>query len=376
MSQTAISTAPTASPPTGEVFDQSLLQAIHKHMKGETSSDAHHWLNHFIDVLTAEGEQLDNMPKHKTLSLRDSLPQQPSLFQLPNSQPSQAFTRAAALPTSALLHAAAVNVADIPVAGIASMPPNERPLIVTQTVYVTATPSTITTTATATAERTGAGEDTSITDLMNKYNSHPQDNFLPIIILLAVFGTILVIGMLIGCVWWRKQNSQSKKQAIDREMEEQSRRRQTGHLPLAQYNGGLSTSQHQDRSRQTEEIATTSHSNSRRPSKTPSATQNVKSFKGKRSTLPQIDTSRAQVEDAPISPTFVPLPGTPMRLVSRQQVYEDPQRRRGVDALDLAAQQESNHKHWKAANQDQGSSSNDHPWSADEPAYGKEEVNV
>jgi hypothetical protein len=55
-----------------------------------------------------------------------------------------------------------------------------------------------------------------------------------------------------------------------------------------------------------------------------------------------------------------------MRLVSRQQVYQDPQRRRGVDALDLAAQQESNQKHWKSVNSVKGPSSIDQPKSADQ----------
>jgi hypothetical protein len=364
---------PTTSTGQSETFDESILHSIHKQMDGETASDAQRMLKHFIGLLTAENEQLDAVPKHKKLSLKDTLrSQQVSPYSLPSSE---LLLASASVPSNTTI-AAEVTISDVAAAAIASTLPNDRVIIVTQTVYVTATPYTVTTTATASAESTDSGSNTGDSGLLNNYNSHPADTALPVIILLAVFGTILVIGMLLGAVWWRSQSKQRKRRsrAVDSEMEEQHHRRPpTAHTTSAQQNisgEGINTSQHQNHARQSDfstKPALLSNS-SRRPSMTPSINQRLKSFKGKGIDLPLIDTASTKVEeeDPPISPTFVPLPGTPMRLVSRQQVYQDPQRRRGVDALDLAAQQESNQKHWKSVNSVKGPSSIDQPKSADQ----------
>lgn len=368
---------PTTSTAQSKTFDESILRSIHKQMDGETASDAQRMLKHFIGLLNAENEELDAVPKHKRLSLKDTLrSQQVSPSLLASSEP---LLASASAPSNTII-AAAVTISDVAAAAIASTSPNDRVIIVTQTVYVTATPYTVTTTATASAELTDSESNTGDPSLLNKYNSHSTDTALPIIILLAVFGSILVIGMLLGAVWWRLQSKQRKRRsrAVDSEMEEYYRRRPpTAHTTSAQQDitgERINTSQHQNHARQSDfntKPALLSNG-SRRPSMTPSINQRLKSFKGKGIDLPPIDTTSTKVveEDPPISPTFVPLPGTPMRLVSRQQVYQDPQRRRGVDALDLAAQQESNQKHWKSVNSAKGPSSIDQPKSADQLGNG------
>jgi hypothetical protein len=144
-------------------------------------------------------------------------------------------------------------------------------------------------------------------------------------------------------------------------MEEQSRRPPGGYaydLHMASKQG-LNTRQPQDYFNEADLYTspTAPPNNLSQPSGASSQSGNAKKYKGKATNLPAINTGSAQVEDPPISPTFVPLPGTPMKLVSRQQVFQDPQRRRGVDALDTDAQQESNQKHWKSVHSDDGISS-------------------
>jgi hypothetical protein len=359
-------------------MDESIMRTIRQQMDGRTASDAQILLNYLIEKLNAEQEALYDLPKDQTVVWKDGVPPSPappvessSFIPLPS-------TSSIVLSSVTSLPIAATSVIDIASVGPGPTLSTERPLIVTQTVYVTATPSIVATTSTATPQPTNSGVDNSIAELMNKYNAGAHDKTVPIMILLALFGTVLFIGIVTGLLWWRKGKQRRKQQAIDheREMEEQRRRPPYGYAyeQFMASKHGLHASQPQDDPKESSLYTgpAVPPSNSKRPSMTSLQTHHTKKFKGKASNLPTIDTSSRQVEDPPISPTFVPLPGTPMKLVSRQQVFQDPQRRRGVDALDLAAQQESNQKHWKTVIPNHASTSNAAPKRVDVASTGDE----
>lgn len=337
------------------------MRAIHEQMNGKTAEDAQQLLDELIETLRSEHNDLNDVPRSQTLVIEEDAPSSSFPPTKPSSLISMSVT-SALIPLSATpmpsVERSAVNIIADALGPTSS---KETPLIVTQTVYVTATPSNVAS-ASAKASSTTSDEENakSMADLMNKYNNGTHDYSRTIIILLCLFGSILVIGMLIAGLWWRKDRKRRQKRALDREkeMEEQSRRPPGGYaydLFMASKQG-LNTRQPQDYFNETGPYTspTAPPNNSSQPSGALSQPGNAKKYKGKATNLPAINTGSAQEEDPPISPTFIPLPGTPMKLVSRQQVFQDPQRRRGVDALDTDAQQESNQKHWKSVHSDDG----------------------
>ncbi|KAI8581932.1 hypothetical protein K450DRAFT_269720 [Umbelopsis ramanniana AG] len=346
-----------------DVFGEDILRAIHHRMDGRTASDAQKLLNDLIEMLSAEHNELNDIPKRQTLVMNDDAPQssvpptRPSTLNAPSI--TSTFIPSSATPIPSAEQSAVKIVADA-LGPTSSM---ENPLIVTQTIYVTATPSSITSSTTTASPATADDESKSMAELLKKYNNGAHNYSLTIIILLCIFGAILVIGLLIAVLWWRKDRQRRKQRAIEREreMEEQSRKPPGGYAyeQFMANKHGLNARQPQDYFTEAgyHTDATSPPNHSTQPLGAPSQYENAIKFKGKAANLPAINTGSAQVEDPPISPTFVPLPGTPMKLVSRQQVFQDPQRRRGVDALDLDAQQESNQKHWKSVHSDGGPSS-------------------
>lgn len=339
------------------------MRAIHEQMNGKTAEDAQQLLDELIEMLSSEHNDLNDVPSRQTLVIQDDVPQSSVPPTNPSSLISMSVTTAL-IPLSATpmpgVERSAVNIIADALGPTGS---TEKPLIVTQTVYVTATPSNIASASAKASSTTDEDNAKSMAELMNKYNNGTHDYSRTIIILLCIFGSILVIGMLIAGLWWRKDRKRRQQRAFDREkeMEEQSRRPPGGYAyeQFMASKQGLNTRQPQDYLNEagSHTSPTAPPNNSSQFSGAPSQSGNEKKYKGKATNLPAINTGSAQVEDPPISPTFVPLPGTPMKLVSRQQVFQDPQRRRGVDALDTDAQQESNQKHWKSVHSDDGISS-------------------
>ncbi|KAG2188992.1 hypothetical protein INT44_004134 [Umbelopsis vinacea] len=358
-------------------FGEDILRAIHHQMDGRTASDAQKILNELIEMLNAEHNELNDVPKHQTLVIKDDIPQS----SVPPTQSSSSLNSTPM--TSTLIPSPATSIpisqqSAVQIVADALRPTSstENPLIVTQTVYVTATPSSAISSPTTAATSTDDENSKSMAELMKKYNTGAHNYSLTIIILLCIFGAILVIGLLIAGLWLRKDKQRKKQRAIEREreMEEQSRKPPGGYAyeQFMANKHGLNARQPQDYFTEAGYHANATSPPNHSTQRASSQYENAKKYKGKAANLPAINTGSAQMDDPPISPTFVPLPGTPMKLVSRQQVFQDPQRRRGVDALDLDAQQESNQKHWKSINSDSGPSSVTNPQTASQAPSGNE----
>lgn len=350
-------------------------------MEGKKASDAHDILDGLIKSLNNEDEEIQELPQddeillanpetvpiiRKTRQVAQAGVAEPATLRMPATlklpDPTASLATAAAQPMFANVVPAA------PIVDLSFLRQLQQQATITQTVYVRAGTTTITATVSATGSSDSNGSQKG-----NKYMDEggSRDSSVPVIAMLAVFGAILVIGPLLAYCWWRSRKRAEKENTLPyfgRDME--SRHRYPPEV------GGYSSYHNVNRDVVTEPRDSPQRhmaadafepSSSRRPSTAPSVTRKQSKFKGKAHKLPPINTSGVPSSEPPISPTFVPLPGTPMKLVPREQVLSDPQRRRGVDALDLAAQRESNYKHWKAIKSDENTKSITQPKSAEVP---------
>jgi hypothetical protein len=360
-----------------------LLDYIHHLVEGKKASDAHGFLDNLIHTLNIENAEIEEFPQDDEILLVNPK-KVPELRRTKQASPAREVgPETANMPATMKMEAPSVSSATAalgpmfanvvpaaPLVDLAFLHQLQQQATVTQTIYVTSSPTTITTTAPASSTDSS---DSNGSQKGNRYMDEGggRNSSVPVIAMLAVFGAILVIGPLIGYCWWRSRKRAEKNDTLPyfgRDMEARH-----GYPPVV---GGYSSyhnnnpgvvSEHRALSQRNMGADAFAASSSRRPSTAPSVTRKQSKFKGKAHQLPPIDTSGLSSSDPPISPTFVPLPGTPMKLVPRQQVLSDPQRRRGVDALDLAAQRESNYKHWKAIKADDSVKSIMQPKSAEIP---------